>query len=84
MMIPWLIVAAAITAFLIVSHFVKGKKQERKVLIGLFVLIFLASCAAIFLEGYLGGDSGWLKSVCFGLNLVCLLRMDDAKRKKKT
>lgn len=82
-MIPWFIVAAAIAAFLIVSHFVKGKKQERKVLIGLFVLIFLASCAAIFLMAYEGGDSSWIKSICFGLNIICLLRLDDAKKRKK-
>lgn len=83
-MIPWLIVAAETVAAFAVMHFMKGKPQERRTLMVLFVLVFLASCAAIFLEGYLGGDSGWLKSVCFGLNLVCLLRMDDAKRKKKT
>jgi len=82
-MIPWLIVAAEIAAAFAVMHFMKGKPQERKVLLGLFVLVFLVSCVAIFLEGYQGGDSGWLKSLCFGLNLACLLRLDDAKKRKK-
>lgn len=82
-MIPWLIVAAEVVAAFAVMHFVKGKKQERKVLTGLFVLVFLASCAAIFLISYEGGDPGWLKSICFGLNLICLLRLDDAKKRKK-
>lgn len=82
-MIPWLIVAAAAAAFLSVSHFVKGKKQERKILIGLFVLIFLSSCVALFLMASEGGDTSWLKAICFGLNMTCLLSIDDAKKRKK-
>ena len=82
-MIPWLIVAAETVAVLAVMHFVKGKPQERKILTVLFVLVFLMSCAAIFLEGYQGGDSGWLKSLCFALNLTCLLRLGDVKKKRK-
>lgn len=82
-MISWLIVIATVLVALAVMHFVKGKQQERKILMGLFAGVFLMSCIAIFLEGYQGGDSGWLKSVCFALNLVVLLRIDDAKKKKR-
>ena len=82
-MIPWLIVAAEVVAAFAVMHFVKGKKQERKLLMGLFAGVFLVSIVAIFLNGYQGGDSGWIKSVCFALNLVVLFRIDDAKKKKR-
>lgn len=82
-MIPWLIVAAEVVATFTVIHFAKGKKQERLALLGLFLLVFLASCAAIFLAAYQGSDSSWIKGICFGLNMVCLLRMDDAKKRKK-
>ncbi len=82
-MIPWLIVAVEVAAVLAVTHFAKGKPLERKILLGLFVLVFLMSCAAIFLEGYQGGDSGWIKSICLALNLFCLLRLDDAKKKNR-
>ncbi len=83
-MIPWFIVAAETAAAFAVMHFMKGKAQERQVLMVLFVLVFLVSCAAIFLAAYQGRDSGWLKSICFALNLICLLRLDDAKKKRKT
>lgn len=83
MMIPWLIVAAEVVTAFAVMHFVKGKKQERKILIGLFVLIFLASCVALFLMASEGGDTSWLKAICFGLNMTCLLSIDDAKKRKK-
>ena len=79
-MIPWLIVAAEVAAAFAVMHFAKGRARERVILLGLFVLVFLVSCAALFLEGDQGGDSGWLKSVCFALNMVCLFRLDDAKK----
>ena len=82
-MIPWLIVAAETAAVFAVMHFMKGKPQERKILMVLCVLVFAVSCAAIFLEGYQGGDSGWLKSLCLALNLTCLLKLDDAKEKRK-
>lgn len=82
-MIPWLIVAAEVAAAFAVMHFVKGKKQERKILIGLFVLVFLASCAALFLMASEGRDTSWLKAICFGLNMTCLLSIDDAKKRKK-
>ena len=83
MVIPWLIVAAEVVAAFAVMHFVKGKKQERKILIGLFVLVFLASCAALFLMASSGSDTSWLKAICFGLNMTCLLSIDDAKKRKK-
>ena len=82
-LIPWLIVGAAAGAALGGMYFANGKKQERRILWWMFVAVFVASCAALFLEGYLGGSSGWLKSVCFGLNLVVLLRIDDTKKKKR-
>lgn len=82
-MIPWLIVIVLVLATLAVMHFVNGKPQERKILMGLFAAVFLLSCVAIFLDGYLGGNSGWVKTICFALNLVVLLRIDDAKKKKR-
>ena len=82
-MIPWLITVATMVAALAVMYFMKGKKQERAALMGLFVLVLTASCAAIFLDGYQGGNSGLLKAVCFAMNLVVLLRIDDAKKKKR-
>lgn len=82
-MIPWLIVAAETAAALTVMHFAKGKPQERMILMVLFVLVFLISCAAIFLAGYQGVDSGWIKSICFALSMVCLLRLDNAKKRRK-
>lgn len=40
-MIPWFIVAAETAAAFAVMHFMKGKAQERQVLMVLFVLVFL-------------------------------------------
>lgn len=82
-MIPWLIVIAMVLVSLAVMHFVKGKKQERKALTVLFVAVIVVSCAAIFLEGYQGGESGWLKAICFATNLTVLMKLDDAKKKKR-
>ena len=42
-MIPWLIVGAEAVAAFSVMHFVKGKKRERKILIGLVGLVVLGS-----------------------------------------
>ena len=82
-MIPWLIYAAEVVGMFAVMNFAEGKKQEATILTWLFVAVFAMSCAAIFLEGYLGGESGWLKTMCIALNLFCLLRLDDAKKKKR-
>ena len=82
-MIPWLIVAIAMVATFSVMHFAKGKKREGLILLGLFVLVVLASCAAIFLAACQGSDSTWIKAICVGLSMTCFSQMDDAKKKRK-
>ena len=82
-MIPWLIYAAEVVGMFAVMNFAEGKKQEATILTWLFVAVFAMSCAAIFLEGYLGGESGWLKAICFATNLTVLMKLDDAKKKKR-
>ena len=82
-MIPWLIVIAMVLVAFAVMHFAEGKKQEYKVLLGLFVAVFLVSCVAIYLEAHQGGASGWLKAICFATNMAVLREMDDAKKKKR-
>ena len=82
-MIPWLIVIAMVLVAIAVMNFAEGKKQERKILTGLFVTVFLVSCLAVYLEARLGGVSDLFKTICISLNLFVLLRLDDAKKKKR-